>query len=47
MRFNLGALLVAGAIGPPILAWLWMVFGPLIILAAIYLVAMLLVIDQG
>jgi hypothetical protein len=45
MRFGLGTLLIVLAIAPPILAWLWSVLGPLVILAAIYLLITLLLTD--
>ena len=46
MRFSLRGMMIAVAIAPPVLAWLWMVFGYFLILAAIYSIAVVLLIDD-
>lgn len=47
MRYGLRTLLVVLALAPPVLAWLWSIFGPLVLLGAIYLLIMLLLMDFG
>ena len=45
MRYNLRTMLIAGAIAPPLLAWLWLAFGFFLILPAIYAIAIVLILD--
>ncbi len=46
MRYNLKALLIAGAVAPPVLAWLWMAFGYFLFLPVIYVIAVVLILDD-
>lgn len=46
MRYNLKALLIAGAVAPPVLAWLWLALGFFMFLPAIYVIAVVLILDD-
>jgi len=46
MRYNLKTILIAEAIAPPVLAWLWMAFGYFLIFPAIYVAAIVLILDD-
>jgi hypothetical protein len=46
MRYSLKTMLIAGAIAPPVLAWLWMALGYFFLLPALYGIVVLLVLDD-
>ena len=46
MRYNLKALLIAEAVAPPVLAWLWMALGFFMFLPAIYVITIVLLLDD-
>lgn len=46
MRYSLKTMLIAGAIAPPVLAWLWMALGYFLFLPAIYVIAVVLILDD-
>jgi hypothetical protein len=46
MRYSLRMLLIAATVGPPVIAWLWMVMGYFLFLPAIYVAAIVLILDR-
>ncbi len=45
MRFSLRMLLIALTIGPPVVAWLWMAMGYFLFMPAVYVLAVVLILD--